>query len=65
MSLEPVLRQYAWNLAYAEHLTRDVPPSLWAKSGGPGLENHPAWTIGHLITATAMGAMGRGPATSA
>ncbi len=52
--IDAVLRQYAWNLAYADHLTRDVPPELWAESGGPGLENHPAWTLGHLVTGSAM-----------
>lgn len=49
-----LLRQYAWNLAYADALTGDVPADLWARSGGPGLENHPAWTLGHLVTGSAL-----------
>jgi hypothetical protein len=53
-TLDPLLRQYAWNLAYAEALTRDVDAALWARSGGPGLENHPAWTLGHLVTGSAL-----------
>ncbi len=54
MTRDSLLRQYGWNLAYAEALSQDVPPDLWARSGGPGLENHPAWTIGHLVTGSAM-----------
>ena len=54
MLLEPLLQQYRWNLAYAGALTHDVPEELWARSGGPGLENHPAWTVGHLITGSAL-----------
>jgi len=60
LALESVIRQYAWNLAYADSLTRDVPASKWAESGGPGLENHPAWTLGHLVTGSAMVAQGLG-----
>lgn len=54
MDLDPLLQQYRWNLAYAEALTHDVPEELWARGGGPGLENHPAWTVGHLITGSAL-----------
>lgn len=54
MTVEPMLRQYAWNLAYADALTGDVPDELWARSGGAGLENHPAWTLGHLVTGSAL-----------
>ncbi len=54
MDLDVLLRQYAWNLAYAEALTSDVSAKLWATSGGAGLENHPAWTLGHLVTGSAM-----------
>ncbi len=62
MDTTALRRQYAWNLAYADALTRDVPPELWAVSGGPGLENHPAWTIGHLITGSALVLEGLGGA---
>lgn len=54
MNLRPLLRQYAWNLAYARALTADVDEDHWARSGGPGLENHPAWTLGHLVTGSAL-----------
>lgn len=46
MELEAMVRQHAWNLASAETLKRDVGPELWARSGGPGQENHRAWA-GH------------------
>lgn len=64
MEIDTLLRQYAWNLAYAEALTHDVDDSLWTRSGGPGLENHPAWTLGHLVTGSALVAadLGRDPA---
>jgi hypothetical protein len=44
------LRSYAWNLLYAHALVRDLPAGQWTAPGGPGLENHPAWTLGHLCT---------------
>ena len=47
-------RHLRWNLAYARELVRDVPPELWTQGRAPGLENHPAWTIGHLITGAAL-----------
>jgi hypothetical protein len=48
--MESARRVYAWNLRYAEALVADLGAEQWARSGGPGLENHPAWTIGHLVT---------------
>ena len=54
MDLALLLRQYAWNLAYAHALTHDVDAAHWARAGGPGLENHPAWTLGHLVTGSAL-----------
>ncbi|MEZ6197003.1 MAG: DinB family protein [Planctomycetota bacterium] len=50
MSIASALRAYAWNLAYAEALTRDLTEAQWTWDGGPGLENHAAWTIGHLVS---------------
>lgn len=48
--MEAVLRNYAWNLSYARALVADLTDSQCTEPGGPGLENHPAWTIGHLVT---------------
>ncbi len=45
-----VLAGYAWNLRYAEALVADLAPEQWTLSLGPGLENHAAWTLGHLVT---------------
>ena len=47
---EAVLELFAWNLRYAEALAGDLTPEEAAAPGGPGLENHPAWTLGHLVT---------------
>ena len=49
-SWDAALRLYAWNLQYAKALVEDLSAAQCTQSGGPGLENHPAWTIGHLVT---------------
>jgi hypothetical protein len=54
IAIETVLKQYHFNLHYAEKLVADVPPELMSKSAGAGLENHPSFTLGHLATASAM-----------
>ena len=48
--MESALRLYAWNLEYARALVADLTAAQCTQPCGPGLENHPAWTIGHLIT---------------
>lgn len=48
--METALRLYAWNLEYARALVADLAPTQCTQACGPGLENHPAWTIGHLVT---------------
>ncbi len=48
--MEHVLHQMDWNLAYARALVADVPDTLWGRPGPKGLENHPAWTLGHIVT---------------
>jgi hypothetical protein len=47
---QSALRLFAWNLLYAEALVRDLTDEQWTLPGGAGLENHPAWTLGHLVT---------------
>ncbi|MGE3801263.1 MAG: DinB family protein [Candidatus Kapaibacterium sp.] len=54
MSLEFINRQLDFNYAFAEELVKDVPEHLMAYSPATGLENHPAFTLGHLAVATAM-----------
>lgn len=48
--MEAILRLYAWNLQYTRALVADLTATQCTESGGPGLENHPAWTVGHLVT---------------
>jgi len=52
--MESAIRLYAWNLQYAKALVKDLSEEQYTESGGPGLENHPAWTIGHLVTGSDM-----------
>jgi hypothetical protein len=52
--MEAVLRLYAWNLQYTRALVEDLTAAQGTESGGPGLENHPAWTVGHLVTGADM-----------
>ena len=52
--MESAIRLYAWNLKYARALVADLSADQCTESGGAGLENHPAWTIGHLVSASDM-----------
>ena len=54
MPFDNALRAYAWNLRYADALAEDVPDELATTGAGPGLENHAAWTLGHLVTGSAI-----------
>jgi len=51
---ELILKQYQFNLKFAEKLVDDIPQELMSRHIGDGLENHPSFTIGHLATASAM-----------
>jgi len=48
--MDSAIKLYRWNLTYARALVADLTPEQCTTQGGPGLENHPAWTIGHLVT---------------
>ncbi|CAN5185461.1 DinB family protein [soil metagenome] len=48
-----IIHQLDFNLAYAKKLVEGIPENLLTKRPNDGLENHPAWTIGHLATAYA------------
>ncbi len=52
--METVLRAYECNLAYARALVSDLSDEDMACAAGVGLENHPAFTLGHLVTGAAM-----------
>lgn len=54
MTLETIIKQYDFNLAYAVQLVGDVPNELMCELPAKGLENHPAFTLGHLVSGSAM-----------
>lgn len=54
--MDPILDEYAFNLEYARRLVADVPDDWMARSAGPGHENHPAFTLGHLVIGSAIAA---------
>lgn len=43
-----------FNLAFARELVQDLDEAQMTICPGPGLENHPAFTLGHLVTAIAL-----------
>ena len=49
--LTEIIHQLDFNLAYANKLVEDVDDSQMTIKPGPGLDNHPAFTLGHLATA--------------
>lgn len=48
-----IIRQLDFNLAYAKKLVEDVKEEQMTIKPAPGLDNHPAFTLGHLATAYA------------
>ncbi len=51
---DQVLRSYSFNLSYAKDLVIEVANEQLYLSPDPGLENHPGFTLGHLVIASAM-----------
>jgi len=51
---QEVIRQYRFNLAYARELVTDLSESQMTQTASKGLENHPAFTLGHLVSGSAM-----------
>ncbi len=49
-----IINQLDFNLLYAQQLVKDVSEELMMHIPHKGLENHPAFTLGHLAVATAM-----------
>jgi hypothetical protein len=47
---EIILNAYRFNLEYARSLVGDLDEKMMTQSFKPGLENHPAWTLGHLVS---------------
>ncbi len=52
--LQSILRQYRFNLQYAYELVTDCTPEEMTLQPATGFENHPAFTLGHLVTGSAM-----------
>jgi len=49
-----LIKAYDFNLDYAKALVADVKEKHMAEAGPVGLENHPAFILGHLCVAAAM-----------
>ena len=49
-----LIKSYDLNLRYARELVEDVLDEQMTQSPYAGLENHPAFTLGHLTTAAAL-----------
>ena len=53
MKIENIIKQYDFNLQYAKALVLDLSDDQMTTIPSNGLENHPAWTLGHLIAGSA------------
>jgi hypothetical protein len=53
-NIETIIHTYEFNLVYANDLVKDIDESIMYKSFSSGLENHPAFILGHLVVASAM-----------
>ena len=51
---DQLINTYAFNLRYAKELVVDVEEFMMTKSPATGLENHPAFTLGHLVSGAAL-----------
>ena len=52
--LTHIINQYDFNLAFAKQLVKDLSVEQMTMSSGKGLVNHPAFTLGHLVSGSAM-----------
>jgi len=53
ITIETILKQYDFNFAYAKALVQDLTDEQMTTVPHPGLDNHPAFTLGHLISGSA------------
>ena len=51
--IKEIINQLNFNRLYTKTLVADVPQDKMAFKPGPGLDNHPAFSVGHLVTAYA------------
>ena len=54
MTIEYIIKQYNFNLEYARALVQDVTRDQMTIIPSNGLENHPAFTLGHLVSGSAI-----------
>jgi hypothetical protein len=52
--IENIIRQFDFNLAYANKLAEDLSSEQMTTVPFHGFENHPAFTLGHLVSGKAM-----------
>jgi len=52
--LDQLIHQLQFNYLYLLDLTKDIDPIDFMHRPAKGLENHPAFTVGHIITAYGM-----------
>lgn len=52
--ISSIIRQYDFNLSYAKALVIDIPDKLMTYVPAAGLFNHPAFTLGHLVSGSAL-----------
>jgi len=53
MTVETIIKQYDFNLEYAKALVQDLDEEQMTMVPANGLDNHPAFTLGHLISGSA------------
>ena len=53
MNIDAIIKQYDFNLEYAKTLVKDLSEDQMTTIPSKGLDNHPAWTIGHLVSGSA------------
>ncbi|WP_242203690.1 DinB family protein [Aestuariivivens insulae] len=53
MTIQSIINQYDFNLEYAKALVHDLTEEQMTIVPAAGLDNHPAFTIGHLISGSA------------
>ncbi|MDX1701450.1 MAG: DinB family protein [Melioribacteraceae bacterium] len=51
---ETIIKSYRFNLKYASILVEDIDNEIMTASPSKGLENHASFTLGHLVSASAL-----------
>ena len=52
--IQEIINQYDFNLAFARKLVEDLTTDQMTTCPSIGFENHPAFTLGHLVTGSAL-----------